>query len=150
MKQSPEVVKLDVILRSSALVAGGFMGADPRSVTEVIDADAGVLSRLGATTEQIAARMREITEKATAALGAWVKIDTNREAMVDDTRGSLPCPWPHEAWFLKRVTTLRLKGSGKTIRWSDLNVHMIAAHGFFEGRGSLFRTGPAELVEILF
>jgi hypothetical protein len=150
MKQSPETVKLDVILRSSALVAGGFMGNDPRSVTEVIDADAGELSRLGVTDKQIAARMRKITDKAATAESTWVEIDANREAVVDDTRGSLPCPWPHEAWFLKRVTTLRRKDTGRTVRWSELNIHMIAAHGFLEGKGSLFRTEPADLVEILF
>ncbi len=150
MKQSPEAVRLDMTLRSSALVAGGFMGDDPRSVSEVMDADAGALSRLGVTAGEVAARMREITDKAATAESTWVEIDANREAVVNDTRGSLPCPWPHEAWFLKRVTTLRRKDTGKTVRWSELNIHMIAAHGFFEGKGSLFRTEPADLVEILF
>ena len=69
MKQGPEVQHLDIALRLSTLVAGGFMGDDPRSVTEVIDTDAGELSRLGVTAGDIAARMKEITEKAAAASG---------------------------------------------------------------------------------
>jgi hypothetical protein len=36
------------------------------------------------------------------------------------------------------------------VQWSDLSIHLIGAHGFFEGRGSFFRLEPAELVAILF
>ncbi|MBM4024908.1 MAG: hypothetical protein FJ280_05790 [Planctomycetes bacterium] len=150
MKQSPDIVDLDKILRTSPLVAGGFMGDDPRSVTEVIDTDAGTLFVLGVTAKQIAARMRQITDMAAQALGTWTDIDARRQAMVDEVRGALPCSWPHAGDYFKRVTTLQRTDSGQTIRWSDLNIHMIAAHGFFEGRGSTFRTEPAELVAALF
>jgi hypothetical protein len=150
MKQSPDITKLDIILRSSVLVADGFMGNDHRSVTEVIDTDAGELFALDVTASQIADRMFEITKKAADGQGTWVEIDGNRRAMVDDTRGSLPCPWPHEGYYPKRVTTLTLVDSGKILRWADLNIHMIGAHGFFEGRGSLFRIEPAEAVKMLF
>ena len=150
MKQSPDSTKLDNVLRSSILVAGGFMGNDNRSVTEVIDMDAGQLSALGVTASQLAERMRQITDRAASGQGTWVEIDADRQAMVDDTRGLLPCPWPHQGYYSKRVTTLKRTDSGKTIRWSDLNVHLIGAHGFFEGRGSLFRIEPAEAVKMLF
>lgn len=150
MKQAPKDVHLDMVLRSSALVAGGFMGDDRRSVTEVVDADAGALSRLGVTTSQVAQRMKEITEKATGGLGTWIEIDEHHQAMVDEARGLLPCPWPHEGYYPKRVTTLKVVASGRTFRWSDLNIHMIEAHGFFEGKGSAFRIEPAELPGILF
>jgi hypothetical protein len=149
MKQSPETNDLDIILRTSPLVAGGFMGDDPRSVTEVIDADAGALYELGVTARQIAARMKKITDQAAQGQGTWIEIDARRQAMVDEVRGALPCPWPHPGEYFKRFTTLRLTDSGKTLRWSDLNIHMIAAHGFFEGRGSTFRLDPAELVDAL-
>ena len=150
MKQSPDINDLDRILRTSPLVAGGFMGDDPRSVTEVIDTDAGTLFELGVTAKQIAARMQQITDMAAQALGTWTAIDARCQAMVDEVRGALPCPWPHAGDYFKRVTTLQRTDSGQTIRWSDLNIHMIAAHGFFEGRGSTFRTEPAELVAALF
>jgi len=39
MKMSPQDKKLDAMLRSSQLVAGGFMGDDARSVSEIIEAD---------------------------------------------------------------------------------------------------------------
>jgi hypothetical protein len=70
--------------------------------------------------------------------------------MVDEAKGFLVCPWVHPGRFDKRVTTLKNIESGKTIRWSDLNIHLIARHGFFEGIGSAFRLEPAEFVRLIF
>jgi hypothetical protein len=149
MKQSPDMQKLEEILRSSALVAGGFMGDDPRTTTEIIDADAADLFSLGATVGQITARMSQITEQAERGLGNWVVIDDHCEAQVDEARGRIPCPWPHRSRHLKRVTTARLTASDKIVRWSDLSLHLIAAHGFFQGKGSPFRMEPADAVDLL-
>jgi len=150
MKESPQAKKLEEILRSSKLVSGGFMGDDPRSLSEIISADAAELSRLGKTADEVAARMQEITDKAIAVLGNWVKIDQYREAKVDEAKGTLVCPWPHPGRFAKRVTTLKLIESGETMFWSDLNIHLIVEHGFFEGYGSAFRIEPAKLVSTIF
>ena len=150
MKESPQDKKLNDILRSSRLAAGGFMGDDPRSVYDVIDADAGVLEELDVTKEQLAERMRHITDVAKSGLGTWVLIDENIEARVEDARGKLVCPWPHPGVFPKRITTVRVIETGQSIRWSDLNVHLIGDHGFFEGKGSDFRIDPAELVRLIF
>lgn len=150
MKQSPDMQKLEEVLRSSALTVGGFMGSDARSVTEVIEADAAELFRLGVSPKQLGARMTEITAAAEKGLGTWVRIDDVREAAIDEARGQMVCPWPHEAQFRKRVTTVRRTDSGETARWSDLNVHLIAVHGFFEGKGSAFRLNPTLLVRVIF
>jgi hypothetical protein len=48
------------------------------------------------------------------------------------------------------VTTVELLDTSSTIRWSDLNIHLIAEHGFFEGKGSSFRIEPARLVAAIF
>lgn len=150
MKQSPDMQRLEEILRSSELVAGSFMGDDPRPVSEVIEADAAELFRLDVTVEQLAKRMEEVTAAAEKGLGNWVRLDDGLEAKIDEARGLLPCPWPHERRFYKRVTAVRHPGADRTARWSDLSRHMIAAHGFFQGRGSAFRIEPAEIVDILF
>jgi hypothetical protein len=150
MKESPQAQKLEEVLRSSKLVAGGFMGNDPRSVTEIIDADTAALARLGFTIEQVASRMQEITDKAIPRLGNWVRIDQQRQAKVDEAKGWLICPWPHTGRFVKRVTTAKLIKSAKSIQWSDLNIHLIAEHGFFEGKGSAFRIEPKELISTIF
>ena len=150
MKESPQNKKLDDILRSSQLAAGGFMGEDQRSVSELIDADAKELDRLRLTKDKLAARMRQITDIAKSGLGTWVRIDENLEAKVDEARGSLICPWPHPGALPKRITTVREIKMGVSIRWSDLNIHLIGEHGFFEGKGSDFRIEPKELVRLVF
>ena len=150
MKKSPQSERLEQVLRSSKLVAGGFMGIDNRSVSEIIDSDIAEISRLRFTTEQIAERMRRITETAIPGLGGWVEIDEKHQAKVDEAKGRLVCPWPHAGRFAKRVTTVKLAESGETIRWSDLNIHLIEKHNFFEGKGSSFRIEPGELTHIIF
>ena len=92
MKKSPQTRKLEHILRSSKLVAGGFLGDDSRSFTEVIEADASQVSRLGYTMEQIAARMQEITDTAKTGLGNWVTVDDKLQAVAEEAKGSLICP----------------------------------------------------------
>ncbi len=149
MKESPEDKRLENALRALGLL-GGLMGSDSRSVSEIVDADHAGLSRLGLTARQVAGRMQQITDIAKAGLGTWVRIDETLEAKVDEARGWLVCPWPHPGTFLKRITSVRIVETGASIRWSDLNMHLIAEHGFFEGRGSNFRLEPEELAAIIF
>lgn len=150
MKESPDNKRLEQLLRSSILVASGFMGTDTRSFSEIIDADSAELAKLDYTTEQLAGWMRQITKLAVAGLGTWVRIDDNKEASVQEAKGSLVCPWPHAGRYAKRITTVRDLRSGESIRWSDLNTHLIDQHGFFGGRGSMFRIEPRDLVKKLF
>lgn len=150
MKESPQDQKLQELLRSSRLVAGGFMGHDSRSFSEVIDADAAELSRLGFTKEKVAEQMRKITQVAISGLGTWVPIDEGREGKVDEAKGSLICPWPHQGQFAKRITIVKVVETAESVRWSELNTHLIGEHGFFEGKGSDFRIEPKDLVRIIF
>ena len=150
MKESRQKRNIEQILRSSKLVAGGFMGDDSRSFNEVIDADASQVSKLGYTMEKIAARMREITDTAKTGLGNWVEVDDELRAVAQEAKGSLICAWPHPGRYGKRVTTVDRRNSGETIRWSDLNIHLIAKHGFFEGRGAAFRIEPEKLINVIF
>jgi hypothetical protein len=62
MKKSPDLQKLERILRSSKLSAVGFMGEDARSLTEIIDADSAELARLSYTTARLAEKMQQITK----------------------------------------------------------------------------------------
>ena len=101
------------------------------------------------TIEQLAEQMQEITDIAIKGLGNWVKIDDRQETMITEAKGILPCPWPHPKACDKRVTTVKLIKSGQSIAWSDLNIHLIREHGFFEGVGSSFRLERKELIEML-
>ncbi|MBD3285031.1 hypothetical protein GF359_01525 [candidate division WOR-3 bacterium] len=150
MKKSPQLERLEQTLRSSRLSARGFLGDDKRSLYEILDADASVVASLGYTMKQIAARMQEITDAARKGLGDWVDVDKNLLAWASDARGIIACPWPHAFRADKTVITVERTDSGKSIQWADLNVHLIAEHGFFQGKGSAFRLEPRDLVEIIF
>jgi hypothetical protein len=150
MKESPQNKKLEEMLRSSKLAAGGFMGDDPRSISEIIDVDSAEVFESGLTIEKIVNRMREIINMAITGLGDWVKIDNRLIAMADEAKGRLICPWPHPGRYEKRVTTVRVIASGLTIKWSDLNIHLIAEHSFFEGKGSKFRIEPRIMIDTIF
>ena len=150
MKHGPKMHKLEQMLRSGKIVAGGFMGADNRAVSEIIEADARLLEELGHDIGQIVQRMREITGKAVEGFETWVSVGQGKVAKVEEVKGCLICPWPHVGYFAKRLTILKQEDSGKEIMWSDLNLHMIEEHGFFEGKGSTMRVEPHELVEMIF
>ncbi|MBN1973753.1 MAG: hypothetical protein JW787_08950 [Sedimentisphaerales bacterium] len=156
MKESPQTKRLEDILRSSKLAADGFLGEDARSVSEIIENDLAVVSKSGFTKEQIAARMRDITDKAISLLGNWTEIDQKLLARVDEAKGFIVCPWPHTGRFAKRVTYVKFTGpraasrESQVIKWSDLNIHFIELHGFFEGKGSNFRIEPKDLINIIF
>ncbi len=150
MKRSPLMQRLDEILRSSKLSAGGFLGNDRRPLEEIIEADLRTVSASAHSLAEIAGRMRAITAAARRGQEMTVTVDDKLAARVMAVRGLIPCPWPHPGRFEKLVTNIERRDSGKSIRWSDLNIHMIEAHGFFEGRGSCFRIEPRELIEIVF
>lgn len=150
MKRSPQTQKLEDFLHSSKLVAGGFLGTDTRPLAEIIDADLSTLEQLGYTTGQIADRLAEISDKAKEGLGTRVKISDALEAVTQENRGVLVCPWPHEGHTHKTVTTLYHLPSGDSIQWADMCIHLIREHGFFQGHGSVFRIDPEKLVKIIF
>jgi hypothetical protein len=151
MKESPKEKNLDDMLHSTALVAGGFMGIDPRHPYEVIEHDTAVLEKLGFCLKRLANRMRELTEQAKPRLGNWVEaVPGKLRVKSDDCKGGLICPWPHPGVFEKSITTAERLDTGRTLVWTDLNIHMIAEHGFFEGKGAFFRVEPDDAVQILF
>ena len=150
MKLAPDLKKVEEMLRSSQIVAGGFMGGDTRALPDIIEADAAELARLGFTRDMVADRMERITHLAREGQGMGVRISDELEAAVEESRGALVCPWPGEGKFLKSVTTVINRETGKSLHWSDLCIHLIREHGFFQGRGSAFRLEPAELIEMIF
>jgi len=150
MKKSPETIKLEEVLRSSKIVAGGFLGTDTRSLTEIIDADLAVVDSLGYDQAEVAGRMREITNAAKTGLSSRVKINERLTAWIDEAKGVIVCPWPHPAGFAKRVTTVIDIETNEQICWSDLNIHLIERHGFFEGKGSSMRIEPKKLINLIF
>ncbi|MBE0601690.1 MAG: hypothetical protein IH607_07865 [Firmicutes bacterium] len=149
MKQSPELERIQNNMMPGALSAHGFMGEDSRKLTDIIQSDLKTLAQLGITQEALADRMEEMTAKGLQGLGRPVTTDTRFEIAVEEYKGEIPCPFQDKAKANKRQTRVRRLDTGSTIRWTDLNIHMIRDHGFFEGHGSAYRLDPAELAGFL-
>ncbi len=150
MKLPPDLKKLEELLHSSKLVAGGFLGDDPRPLVEIVEHDLSEVALLGYTLDQLGARMDEITQRAVEGHGMTVQIEPHLTAVADESRGLLICPWHDNQQFGKTVTTATRSDSGAAARWSELSVHLLRAHGFFQGRGSAFRLEPRELISVIF
>lgn len=150
MKRSPQEEKLERLLQPSKFSAGGFLGHDKRNLWEIIEADAIAIAAAGKTMLEVAQRMQELTDIGKKGLGDWVKAAGGLEIAVDDNRGKVPCPWPHSVRCLKRITTVRQELTKTELRWSDLNIHLIKEHGFFEGKGAPFRIDPRELLRLIY
>ena len=59
MKQSPDEQRLEELLRSRKIVAGGLMGNDQRSPQEIVETDLAELRRAGYSVAQLALRMKD-------------------------------------------------------------------------------------------
>ncbi|HPJ02981.1 MAG TPA: hypothetical protein PKU80_09100 [Candidatus Limiplasma sp.] len=149
MKQSPELAQIQANMMPGALSAHGFIGEDSRNLIDIIQSDLEALQQLGITQEALADKMQEITDIGAKGLGRPESMDEHFEIAVEDYKGEIPCPFKDKAKANKRQTHVRRLDTGATIRWTDLNIHMIREHGFFEGYGSPYRLAPAELVKFL-
>lgn len=149
MKRPPHMEKIEALMRSDDLVAGGFLGGDHRTLEEIIEDDKAELERCGVTAETLAEKMALVSARAAEGLGCYVAINEHLSARCDDNRGLLVCPWGDNVRRYKTVTTAVQTDSRLQLQWSDLSIHLVGAHGFFEGRGSVFRLEPRELCELL-
>ena len=98
--------------------------------------------------EAIAEKLKALTEKGKTGLETQVQ-SGNFLISVQWFRGKIPCPFGDPGVHQKIVTTVMHQKLNKTIRFSQLSVHLIEVHGFFAGKGSAYRLEPEELVEFL-
>ena len=147
VKQTPH---LDLVEREMRRIGmGTFLGSDPRRLAEILDDDHEVVSALGLSNEQIASRLEEITHTAKKNLGERLTVEDRYEVLAEEHRGMIHCPWEHPlGLFYKSYVELRDEKSGETLIWSDLSIHLIREHGFFQGKGSLFRLEPTVLKQV--
>lgn len=147
MKQGPNVKRIEENMRTGPLAAHQFLGNDTRTLADIILHDQLLLEPLGLTNQAIADRMRYFTEQA-AKTGSCV-VDNKFRVEREEHKGSIICPFADNYQASKSITRVMNLKSGKEVAWSDLNIHLIAQHGFFEGDGAPFRVEPAEFAEVL-
>jgi hypothetical protein len=149
MKQSPQLAAIQECMRPGVITAHGFLGADARALAEIIEADGAQVARLGLTHASIAARMRSLHAAGAAGLGEFIDVPPHFEVRVDAVRGKIPCPFGDRALEQKGFTVVRNASLGREVTFTALHVHLIEAHGFYQGAGSPFRLEPADLAVVL-
>jgi hypothetical protein len=150
MKQNPQDKKIQKNLQPGEFSLKGFLGKDKRTFSEIIKQDRAILGKLSIDEKTIAERMQKFTEQAFVSFDGAVIIDEIYEVRYDTYRGKLLCPFMHKGVYRKGLISLTNLKKELTIKWTPLNIHMIAEHCFFEGKGSDHRLEPEKLVEALF
>jgi hypothetical protein len=145
VKQSPQLEGIEESIRPMR----GFLGYERRKLIEILTDDQGTVNSLGLSHEVIAQRLRAITEKARDGWGDPLIVDGKFKVEVNEVRGKIPCPWGHPGLYLKTHVKLENMETGETLVWSDLAIHLIEEHGFYQGRGSPYRLEPPDLKRIL-
>jgi hypothetical protein len=149
VKQSPELTIAQNNMRPGVITLYGFLGPDDRNLIDILIEDDGEVKRLGLTHERIAGRMEELREEGKRGLGEFTKVEPHFRVRVESVRGKLPSPFGGPGLHRKTNTTVRNDAGGKEITYSDLQIHLVAKNGFYQGRGSLYRLNPSDLAEIL-
>lgn len=149
MKQSPELAAVQRQMGPGVITQEGFLGTDRRTLGEILETDDAAVKRLGLTHEDIAWRMRELRAAGASGLGVAVAVGPHFEVTVESVRGKLPCPFGHRGLHEKTSTAVCNTRLGEQVVFSDLSIHLIEAHGFYEGCGAFFRLDPAVLVRVI-
>ncbi|HAK45557.1 MAG TPA: hypothetical protein DCO79_06515 [Spirochaeta sp.] len=149
MKENPVMHKVYENMKPGVLSLHGFLGDDKRDIELIIDHDAAELESAGLSPADVADGLEKIRDRALEGLGDYISLAGDLSAKADSIRGKLPCPFEHKGLFRKTVISLRGPGIDGDILFTDLGIHLIREHGFFQGKGSPFRLEPVEIAEIL-
>jgi len=149
MKQTVQMKQVQEKMKPGAIARDGFLGKDRRNLIDILVEDDAGVKRMNLDHQIIAQRMIELRNAGLRGLGDFISVEPHYEIRVDSVRGKLPCPFGDPGVFPKTNTIIRNLQKNREITYTDLNIHMIMAHGFYEGRGSPFRVEPADLVDIL-
>jgi hypothetical protein len=149
MKQTPQEKHIYDNFLPGRITKEGFLGDDARHIHEIIEEDLHALTRIGVTKEQVADRLQYFIEEGKKGLETPVTVG-DFVTHVIWRRGMLPSPFGDpKRLYHKIVATVTNTKRNRELRYTQLNVHMIRDHGFFEGKGSVFRLEPEEVVAIL-
>jgi hypothetical protein len=149
MKQTVQMQKAQERMAPGVITRDGFLGDDRRGLADILLADDAAVKALGIEHEALARRMVELRDAGMAGLGEFVDVAPHFEVRVDSVRGRLPCPFADPGIFPKTNITVRNRRTGREISYTDLHIHLVWVHGFYEGRGCPFRLEPKDLAEVL-
>ena len=145
MKQSYEEKKHYSDFLPGKITRDGFIGKDTRHIHDIVESDRLILDKLNISNEIIADRLQYFIDAGKEGLESHVDLG-NFIVKIEWDRGMLPCPFGEKGLHHKLIAHVIQKAAGRMICYSQLNVHMIRKHGFFEGLGSAYRLDPEMLV----
>lgn len=148
MKQTPQELKILANFKPGKISKNGFLGDDTRHVHDIVKADLITLSKLKLTKEEITDRLQFFIDQGKKALENKVDLG-DFTVEIFWSKGMLPCPFGEHGLHYKITAKVFNKKLNTQIEFSQLNVHLIREHGFFEGKGSIFRMEPDEIVKVL-
>ncbi len=149
MKPTPDEARVLERMRPGVLSREGFRGEDARPLSEIRAADDAAVERLGTTHEEIADALERVLGAARDELERPVRVHDRLVAAYREAKGGIPSPWPGEGVFPKGELTLTDPDTGRTWRTTPLSIHLIRAHGFYQGRGARYRIDPPEMARLL-
>jgi hypothetical protein len=149
MKQTVQMRKAQERMAPGAITRDGFLGDDRRPLADILLADEAAVKALDLEHEGIAARMVKLRDAGMAGLGEFIDAAPHFEVRVDSVRGRLACPFGDPGIFPKTNITVRNTRTGRELTYTDLHIHLVGVHGFYEGRGCPFRLEPRDLAEVL-
>ncbi len=149
MKQTVQMKQAQEQMAPGIITRDGFLGDDRRPLGDILIADDAAVRALDLDHQAMAARMSELRDAGMAGLGEFVDVAPAFEVRADSVRGSLPCPFGDPGIFPKTTITVRNRRTAREITYTDLHIHLVRSHGFYEGRGSPFRLEPKDLAEVL-
>lgn len=149
MKQTPAYDHIQQQMQPGVITLEGFLGPDKRHLIDILIEDEGTVRRLERSHEQIAQKMEYFRSIGVPGLGEFITIDEIFDVRVDSVRGKLPSPFGGPGMYDKVNTTVLNKRLNKEITFTDLHIHFVRDHGFYEGKNSIYRLEPTHLIEIL-
>jgi hypothetical protein len=149
MKQTPDMDRFQKNMAPGAITREGFLGTDSRTLADILTEDDARVNRLRLSHRGIGRRMRALREAGLRGLETAVVFEEHFEVRAESVRGKLPCPFLHGVFVPKINTHVLNRRTGESIVFTDLNLHMIEEHGFYEGRDALFRLDPERLKTVL-
>lgn len=149
MKQNPEMKTAQHNMQPGVITMHGFLGRDSRDLVQIMDEDMSVIEELNITCAQIADKMEYFREHGKRGLGEFIRVDPHFAVKVDSVRGKLRCPFEDPGLVPKTNITVKNLQRDTDVTFTDMNIHCIREHGFFEGKGSFFRMNPEQIIETL-
>ncbi|MFO7820911.1 MAG: hypothetical protein R6V56_02465 [Lentisphaeria bacterium] len=147
MKHNPAEDAIRKRMAPGELSLDGFLGEDNRSIAEIVDADVARLEMLGVSREKVADVIDAIHRVADEGLETEREMcDGKLHVRMEEGMGGIPCPFG--CGYQGHKGIIHVKMPDREISLTPLHGHLIREHGFFQGRGSVFRLAPDTAAEL--